>query len=85
MHEYQKRIFLAVQNGVYPAIGGAFYEAVIQHDDPCPILKESGECNCNPTITVAAWDPGKQPLTDPPDDTFTIDAAGQRHPPRRQS
>ncbi len=85
MHEYQRRIFLAEKNGVFAGGGGTLYDVTIAHDDGCPVLTgNSGECRCNPGITVASWARGKEPPTNPPDDVFTIDAVGQRTPPRRQ-
>jgi hypothetical protein len=85
MHEYRRRINLAEKNGAFAGGGGTLYDVTVEHDDGCPVLiGNSGECRCDPGITVASWARGKEPPTDPPNDIFTINAAGKRSPLRRQ-
>ena len=81
MHEYLRRVLKAQQNGAMLAAGGSLHSVSVEHDNRCGIYRNA-DCDCDPTITVTTWAPGKQPPADRPIDTFTIDAEGRRHTAR---
>lgn len=46
MGNYLKQLYAMVEDGTIPR--GKVYDVVISHDDDCPLLSQSGECNCSP-------------------------------------
>lgn len=61
MHEFAKRISLAVAKGV--ADKGSVFWADVGHDDWCGIY-DGEECNCDPEITIRTRDGKVQILAD---------------------
>lgn len=51
MHEYQKRLLLAIKKGAFSAPN--VYQTFVEHDDWCAYNK-GNECNCNPRITITS-------------------------------
>ncbi|MFO1205494.1 MAG: hypothetical protein U1E63_07160 [Burkholderiales bacterium] len=49
MHEYMRRLLLAVGNGAID--GGTVALARVAHDDDCAFLR-GGTCGCDPDITI---------------------------------
>ena len=78
MHEWLKRLHLAVQNKIFSP--GGIYDIRIEHDDNCAWLHANGSCNCNPRIILTFWGPGHNPVEDPPDDCFELNADGENIP-----
>ena len=52
--DYQKRINLALQNGVIDT--GTLTHINVQHDDDCPIMHGSRECFCDAKVIVKSND-----------------------------
>lgn len=49
MHEYLKRLYLAMERGLI--FKPAFYEMSVEHDNWCS-FNQGGVCNCDPRITI---------------------------------
>lgn len=50
MHEYEKRLGVAIKRGVIDR-GTAAY-ALVRHDMPQCAIYSGGHCNCNPDIII---------------------------------
>jgi hypothetical protein len=40
---------------------GTVSEAIVRHDDHCPLLTGAGPCNCSPTVQIVAPEPPEEP------------------------
>ena len=51
---YLARIAAAFQSGLIPP--GTFSDALVAHDDDCPMLAGTGPCTCQPAIELVRAD-----------------------------
>lgn len=47
MHEYLRRLLVATRKDLLPQVA----EVHVDHDEWCPFVLKTGECNCDPVMS----------------------------------